>query len=63
MEIVDKLLMIWALNKLLLCINEKLSFFGKIFRMTEEKDENLVHEPVTQFLPSARYKSGNNMVH
>ena len=30
--------------------------------MTEEKDRVLGLEPVTEFLPSARFKSGNNLV-
>jgi hypothetical protein len=30
--------------------------------MTEEKDGVLGLEPVTEFLPSARFKSGNNLV-
>jgi hypothetical protein len=30
--------------------------------MTEEKDRVLGLEPVTEFLPSARSKSGNNLV-
>jgi hypothetical protein len=30
--------------------------------MTEEKDCALGLEPVTEFLPSARPKSGNNLV-
>jgi transposase len=40
-----------------------LPFFGKSFTMTEEKVGVLGFEPVTKFLPSARFKSGNNMVH
>ena len=31
-----------------------LSFFGKIFKMTEEEVTDLGPEPVSQFLPSAR---------
>jgi transposase len=42
-------------------VNE-FSFFGKTFRMTEEEVPALGFEPVGQFLPSARFKSGNNMV-
>ena len=30
--------------------------------MSEEKDLPLGFEPVLEFLPSARFKSGNNMV-
>ena len=42
-------------------VNE-FSFFGKTFTMTEEEVRALGFEPVGQFLPSARFKSGNNMV-
>jgi len=31
--------------------------------MSEDKVSALGFEPVGQFLPSARFKSGNNMVH
>jgi len=41
---------------------KELSFFGKTFTMTEEEVPALGFEPVGQFLPSARFKSGNNMV-
>jgi len=39
-----------------------LSFFGKTIIMPDEKDSTLGFEPVAQFLPSARFKSGNNLV-
>ena len=41
---------------------KELPFFGKTFTMTEEEVPALGFEPVGQFLPSARFKSGNNMV-
>ena len=37
-------------------------FFGKTIIMSDEKDWTLGFEPVAQFLPSARFKSGNNLV-
>ena len=37
--------------------------FGETLIMSEEKDVILGFEPVVQFLPSARFKSGNNLVH
>ncbi len=40
-----------------------LSFFGKTTLVSEEKVCVLGFEPVAEFLPSARFKSGNNMVH
>ncbi|UCE38714.1 MAG: hypothetical protein JSW00_05660 [Thermoplasmata archaeon] len=41
---------------------KELCFFGKTIKMTEEEVPALGFEPVGQFLPSARFKSGNNMV-
>lgn len=40
-----------------------LSFFGKTTSVLEEKVRALGYEPVTEFLPSARSKSWNNLVH
>jgi len=37
-------------------------FFGKTIIMSDEKDCVLGFEPVAKFLPSARFKSGNNLV-
>jgi hypothetical protein len=37
-------------------------FFGKTIIMSDEKDSVLGFEPVAKFLPSARFKSGNNLV-
>ena len=50
------------MKKLLVNQGKELSFFGKTLTMTEEKVCVLGFEPVTEFLPSARFKSGNNMV-
>ena len=44
-------------------VRKKMFFFGKALIMLEEKDSVLGLEPVTKFLPSARFKSGNNVVH
>jgi len=41
---------------------KELSLFGKTITMSEEEVRALGFEPVGQFLPSARFKSGNNMV-
>ena len=41
---------------------KELSLFGKTITMSEEEVPALGFEPVGQFLPSARFKSGNNMV-
>ena len=40
----------------------KLSFLGKTFKLLEEKDSGVGFEPGAKFLPSARFKSGNNLV-
>jgi hypothetical protein len=45
-----------------LFFEKKLSFIGKTIKMTEEEDPALGLEPVAKFLPSARFKSGNNLV-
>jgi len=37
-------------------------FFGKTIIIAEEKDCVLGFEPVAEFLPSARFKSGINLV-
>jgi len=39
------------------------SLFGKALDLEEEKEQSLAYEPVTEFLPSARFKSVINMVH
>ena len=42
---------------------KKFSFIGKTVKVSEEKDSALGYEPVAKFLSSARFKSGNNLVH
>jgi hypothetical protein len=40
-----------------------LSLFGKTINLSGEEVSALGSEPVPEFLPPARFKSGNNVVH
>ena len=43
--------------------NVTLSLFGKNLNLSGEEVPALGLEPVPEFLPPARFKSGNNVVH